>query len=249
MTPQLPEHLRAIAPPGAHVAATAQPAEGAAQPAKADGAPNQQPSAKAPNQQPAVTTAGAAATYSRDFVVPKTVPVMVRDGSTADWADIWPFFRALVAAGESICLPNIMMGSDARTLWFGGVDTRVIVAVDPRDKPKVENPDSPIVGRVVGSASMRTARDGHGRHVARADVVVDPRLHGQGVERELGIAVLTRARAAGFAAVEIDPVVATDVAAIESWGSLGFEIVGTRPRAFEHPSEGMVGLHVMYRAL
>lgn len=251
MTPQLPEHLRAIAPAGAHVAATAQPAaEGAARPAaKAEGAPDKQPSAQAPDKQAAVKTPGAPASYRRDFVVPKTVPVMVRDGSTADWADIWPFFRALVAAGESICLPNIMMGSDARTLWFGGVDTQVIVAVDPRDKPKVENPDSPIVGRVVGSASMRTARDGHGRHVTRADFVVDPRLHGQGVEKELGIAVLTRARAAGFAAVEIDPVVATDTAAIESWRSLGFEIVGTRPLAFEHPREGMVGLHVMYRAL
>lgn len=221
MTPQLPAHLRAIAPPGAHVA----------------------PSPAAGTTEPAVTE------YRREFVVPKTVPVMVRDGSTADWADIWPFFRALLAAGETICLPNIMMGSDARTLWFGGVDTEVIVAVDPRDKPKVENPDSPIVGRVVGSASMRTARDGHGRHVVRADFAVDPRLHGQGVEKELAIAVLTRARAAGFQAVEIDPVVETDVAAIESWQSLGFVIVGTRPRAFEHPRDGMVGLHVMYRAL
>ncbi len=222
MTPQLPAHLRAIAPPGAHVA-PGRPAAEAAEPAVAE--------------------------YRRGFVVPKTVPVMVRDGSTADWADIWPFFRALLAAGETICLPNIMMGSDARTLWFGGVDTEVIVAVDPRDKPKVENPDSPIVGRVVGSASMRTARDGHGRHVVRADFVVDPRLHGQEVEKELAIAVLTRARASGFRAVEIDPVVETDRAAIESWRSLGFEIVGTRPRAFEHPSSGMVGLHVMYRAL
>lgn len=236
MTPQLPAHLHAVAPPGAHVAG------GAARGHE----PGSGPAAKAPARSSA---APATSAYRREFVVPKTVPVMVRDGSTADWADIWPFFRALIAAGESICLPNIMMGSDARTLWFGGVDTEVIVAVDPRDKPTVENPDSPIVGRVVGSASMRTARDGHGRHVARAGFVVDPRLHGQDVEKELAIAVLTRARAAGFTAVEIDPVVETDVEAIEAWRSLGFEIVGTRPRAFEHPRDGMVGLHVMYRAL
>lgn len=222
MTSDLPPHLRAIAPKGAHVAGRA-PASDGATPAKK--------------------------VYRREFVVPKTTPVMVRDGTTADWADIWPFFRALVAQGETICLPNIMMGSDARTLWFGGVDTEVIVAVDPRDKPKIENPDSPIVGRVVGSASMRTARDGHGRHVASAAFVVDPRLHGQNVEQELGIGILTRARAAGFQAIEIDPVVETDTDAITSWTSLGFEIVGTRPKAFEHPSRGFVGLHLMYRAL
>lgn len=227
MTPQLPEHLRAIAPQGAHVAA------GAATPDSRDSVPK-----------PLNGTG-----FRREFAVPRTIPVMVRDGSTADWADIWPFFRALVAAGETICLPNIMMGSDARALWFGGVDTEVVVAVDPRDKPVIDNPDSPILGRVVGSASMRTARDGHGRHVARADFVVDPRLHGQGVEKELAITVLTRARAAGFTAVEIDPVVSTDSESIDAWRAVGFEIVGTRPRAFEHPRGDMVDLHVMFRAL
>jgi hypothetical protein len=30
------------------------------------------------------------------------------------------------------------------------------------------------------------------------------------------------------------------------WQSLGFEIVGTVPGAFDHPTEGYVGLHVMY---
>lgn len=220
MSPDLPPHLRALAPKGAHVAA---PIQGGSAPAKK--------------------------TFRRDFVIPRTVPIMVRDGTTADWADIWPFFRALVAAGETICLPNIMMGSDARTIWFGGVDTEVIVAVDPSDKPQIDNPDTPILGRVIGSASMRTARDGHGRHVARADFVVDPRHRGKEVVKELAIAVLTRAKSAGFTAVEIDPVVETDTEAIAAWRSLGFEIVGTRPAAFEHPSAGFVGLHVLYRAL
>lgn len=222
MSPDLPAHLRALAPKGAHVAT-----------------PEPIPDGLAP----------ATRAFRRDFVIPRNVPIMVRDGSMADWADIWPFFRALVAAGETICLPNIMMGSDARILWFGGVDTEVIVAVDPRDKPQIDNPDTPILGRVVGSASLRTARDGHGRHVARADFVVDPRLRGQEVEKELAIAVLTRAKSAGFRAVEIDPVVETDTDAIAAWQSLGFSIVGTRPAAFEHPSAGLVGLHVLYRAL
>ncbi|MET8864604.1 hypothetical protein ABZW11_16830 [Nonomuraea sp. NPDC004580] len=31
--------------------------------------------------------------------------------------------------------------------------------------------------------------------------------------------------------------------------SLGFEVIGTVPEAFDHPDEGLVGLHVMYRRL
>jgi hypothetical protein len=29
---------------------------------------------------------------------------------------------------------------------------------------------------------------------------------------------------------------------------LGFEIIGTVPNAFRHPTQGLVGLHVMYLA-
>lgn len=172
---------------------------------------------------------------------------MVRAGSSADWADIWPFFRRLLAAGETLCLPNIMMGSDARRLWFAGADTEVLVALDPRDKPIVENPDSPILGRVVGSASLRTARDGYGRHVAHAAIIVDPALAGQGVDRELGISVLARARATGFRAVQIGPVVQTDTEAIDSLLSLGFTIIGTVPEAFRHPRDGDVALYYLHR--
>jgi hypothetical protein len=33
------------------------------------------------------------------------------------------------------------------------------------------------------------------------------------------------------------------------WKSLGFEIVGTVPRAFRRPDGSEVGLHIMYRRL
>jgi hypothetical protein len=33
------------------------------------------------------------------------------------------------------------------------------------------------------------------------------------------------------------------------WQSLGFEIIGTVPEAFDHRTAGLVGLHVMYRRL
>jgi hypothetical protein len=36
---------------------------------------------------------------------------------------------------------------------------------------------------------------------------------------------------------------------VRLWRSLGFEIIGTVPEAFEHPTEGFVGLHVMYLRL
>ena len=44
-------------------------------------------------------------------------------------------------------------------------------------------------------------------------------------------------------------VVSSNVGAVRLWQKLGFDIVGTLPRAFDHPVEGLVDAHVMYKWL
>lgn len=177
------------------------------------------------------------------------VPVMVRDATIADWGDIWPFFKRIIAAGDTFCLPDRMMGGDARNVWFAGPHTTVLAAVDPRRKPHVVNPESPIVGAVVGSVSIRPAREARGSHIATASFMVDPDFAGQGIGRQLGISALARARRDGYAGMQFNSVVESNVAAVALWKSLGFTIIGTIPEAFHHPRDGYVGLHVMYRKL
>jgi hypothetical protein len=46
--------------------------------------------------------------------------------------------------------------------------------------------------------------------------------------------------------MQFNAVVETNHAAVEVYRRLGFGIVGTVPGAFEHPTLGRVGLHVMY---
>ena len=50
-------------------------------------------------------------------------------------------------------------------------------------------------------------------------------------------------------AIWIEPPPDLTVVAVELYKRLGFEVVGTVPGAFEHPTLGRVGLHVMYREL
>ena len=54
-------------------------------------------------------------------------------------------------------------------------------------------------------------------------------------------------RAAGYRGIQFNAVVETNTAAVALWQSLGFEILGTVPEAFDHPTHGLVGLHVMYQ--
>jgi GNAT superfamily N-acetyltransferase len=102
---------------------------------------------------------------------------------------------------------------------------------------------------VLGSAKMGPNRPGRGAHVATASFIVDPAARGRGVGRALGEHVLAWARAEDYHGIQFNAVVATNAAAVHLWQSLGFEIIGTVPDAFDHPDHGLVGLHVMYQRL
>jgi ribosomal protein S18 acetylase RimI-like enzyme len=42
-------------------------------------------------------------------------------------------------------------------------------------------------------------------------------------------------------------VVESNTRAVALWESLGFAVIGTTPKGFNHPEHGYVGLHVMHR--
>jgi ribosomal protein S18 acetylase RimI-like enzyme len=60
---------------------------------------------------------------------------------------------------------------------------------------------------------------------------------------------LAHARERGFRAMQFNFVVGTNTRAVRLWQSLGFAIVGTLPGAFDHPAQGEVDAHVLYRRL
>jgi ribosomal protein S18 acetylase RimI-like enzyme len=79
--------------------------------------------------------------------------------------------------------------------------------------------------------------------------LVDPDRAGGGVGRALGEHVLEAARADGYRAMQFNAVVETNTGAVSLWRSLGFEVLATVPEAFDHPTKGYVGLHIMHRRL
>jgi GNAT superfamily N-acetyltransferase len=161
--------------------------------------------------------------------------VNIRDANDVDWDVIYPFFAAIVAAGDSYAYPANLTREEARPLWMEVEPARTVVAVSD--------------GRVVGSAKMGPNRPGRGAHVATANFMVDPNYQGHGVGSELGRYVVDWARDVGYAAMQFNAVVETNVAAVRLWRSLGFEILATIPEAFDHREHGLVGLHVMYLKL
>jgi GNAT superfamily N-acetyltransferase len=159
----------------------------------------------------------------------------IRAATDDDWAVIYPFFTAIVDAGETYAYPAGLSSDDARALWMEPPPAYCVVAIDD--------------GVVVGTAKMGPNRPGRGSHVATASFMVDPAQAGRGVGRALGSYALDWARTAGYASMQFNAVVETNVGAVRLWKSLGFEVIGTVPEAFESATHGRVGLHVMYRRL
>ncbi|HWM06309.1 MAG TPA: GNAT family N-acetyltransferase [Actinophytocola sp.] len=159
----------------------------------------------------------------------------IRAATADDWAQIWPFMRDIVAAGDTYTWDRDVTESRAREMWMANPPARTIVAVDG--------------DTVLGTARTGPNHMGPGSHISTASFMVDPAHSGRGVGRALGVAVLDLARADGYRAMQFNAVVSTNVRAVALWQSLGFDIIATLPEGFEHATEGFVGLHIMYRKL
>jgi GNAT superfamily N-acetyltransferase len=159
--------------------------------------------------------------------------VQIRPAEADDWLAIWPFFSAIVVAGETYAFPDDLTVDTGRSWWMEESPSTTIVAVD---------------GDVIlGSAKIGPNRPGRGGHISTASFMVDPAAQGRGIGRALGEFALEWARAQGYHGMQFNAVVETNTAAVQLWQALGFEIIGTVPEAFEHPTHGRVGLHVMYQ--
>lgn len=161
--------------------------------------------------------------------------MIVRDVVAEDWPQVYPFFRAIVADGETYAYPDGLSEQDARALWVETPPGRTVVAVDG--------------ATVLGSAKMGPNRPGRGAHVATGSFMVDPARQARGVGRLLGEELLRWARAEGYRSVQFNAVVETNVRAVRLWQDLGFRVLATVPEAFDSRAHGLVGLHVMWQDL
>ena len=55
--------------------------------------------------------------------------------------------------------------------------------------------------------------------------------------------------AQGFVSIQYNLADSTDHSTVKLWKRHGFEIVGTLPKAFEHPESGYADAFVMYKQL
>jgi L-amino acid N-acyltransferase YncA len=160
--------------------------------------------------------------------------VTIRPATSTDADAIARIFHAVVAGGDTYTFLPDTPRADA-VAYFLGPGIRSWVLEDE--------------GRVIGMYKLIPNHAGLGSHVANASFMVDPAAQGKGAGRLMGEHCLDEARRAGFEAMQFNFVVSTNTAAVQLWQKLGFEIVGTLPKAFRHARLGHVDALVMHRFL
>ena len=161
--------------------------------------------------------------------------MQIRPATPADADAIAAMLLPVFRAGDSYAIERDISRDAALAYWMApGHDVSVAVGDD---------------GAMLGTFYLRANQRGGGAHVANAGYVTAAAARGRGVARAMCVHSLDRARAAGFRAMQFNFVVATNDRAVALWRGLGFAVVGTLPRAFDHPVHGPVDALVMYRDL
>ncbi|MBX2861104.1 MAG: GNAT family N-acetyltransferase [Vampirovibrio sp.] len=160
--------------------------------------------------------------------------IVIDRATLADWNQIWPFFQQIVSARETYGLDPNWTKLDAFDQWFAP-DKTVYVACKG--------------DTVAGTYYIRPNGHGPAVHVANAGFMVNPSFQGQGIGRLMGEHALEEAKRLKYKSMQFNRVVASNQSALRLWESLGFQVIGTTPKGFNHVSQGFVDTHIMYRSL
>jgi ribosomal protein S18 acetylase RimI-like enzyme len=160
--------------------------------------------------------------------------LQIRRATADDGAAISRIIGPTLRAGETYALPQDLSNEAALDHWLGAGRETFVAEAD---------------GEILGTYYIRPNQLGRGAHVANCGYMTASEAVGRGIARAMCRHSLDHARARGFRAMQFNFVVSTNVRAVRLWESMGFEIVGRLPGAFDHPNLGYVDALVMYRQL
>jgi RimJ/RimL family protein N-acetyltransferase len=158
----------------------------------------------------------------------------IRLAKSDDFERIWSFFRDIVSQADTYAIDQNISYDDAKTLWM---DSPIRTYVYEED------------GVIYGSYYVKKNQNGPGSHVCNCGYMVSSAARGKGIATTMCKHSQEIAIDLGFNSMQFNAVVSTNVGAITLWEKLGFEIVGTVPKAFNHPKNGYIDIHIMHKLL
>ncbi len=149
---------------------------------------------------------------------------------------IWAILEPIIRAGETYALPRNWEKEEALAYWCH--ESHDVFVVDDLAQ-----------GEIIGTYFFHANQKGGGNHVANCGFMTKSGHSSKGVARTMCAHSLQYAKEKGFLAMQYNYVVKTNERAVKLWQSMGMQIVGTLPQAFNHPVHGYTDVYVMYKLL
>ncbi|WCN09012.1 GNAT family N-acetyltransferase [Marinomonas mediterranea] len=160
---------------------------------------------------------------------------MLKLATEQDFKEFWPVFQSIVAAQETYAFDPEMRFEDGYSLW----------CVSPIKTFVFEGED----GSILGSYYIKANAMGPSNHICNCGYMVSENARGQGLARKMCEHSQNIALELGFEAMQFNSVVSTNEVAVKLWQKMGFEIIGTIPKAYRHKRLGYVDSYVMHKPL
>jgi ribosomal protein S18 acetylase RimI-like enzyme len=160
--------------------------------------------------------------------------VHIRPARSEDAAHIWQVLEPTIRAGETLALDRDMSDAEVLAYWLQADHAAFVAESD---------------GEIVGTYYLRPNQGGGGKHICNCGYVTKRTAMGRGVARAMCEHSLQYARSRGYRGMQFNFVVSSNARAVALWRSMGFEVVGHLPSAFEHPTLGYVDALVLFRSL
>ena len=158
----------------------------------------------------------------------------IREATEKDFDEIWPVFHEIVSAGETYAYPEDTTKDQALGIWLE----------TPRKTFIAEENNC-----ILGTYYIKTNQAGPGSHVCNCGYMVSSKARGRGLATSMCEHSQKIAKELGYKAMQFNFVASSNEGAVRLWTKLGFETVGTLPKAFNHPSKSYIDPLVMYKWL
>jgi ribosomal protein S18 acetylase RimI-like enzyme len=160
--------------------------------------------------------------------------VNISEITKSDFEKFWPVFKEVVLAQETYAFDPKIDFETAYDLWCLSPQKAYVIK---------EN------GLILGSYYIKANASGPSSHICNCGYMVSPDSRGKGIARKLCLHSQEIAIKLGYRAMQFNSVVSTNEIATKLWVKLGFDIIGTIPKAYKHKKLGFVDSFIMHKHL
>jgi len=160
--------------------------------------------------------------------------IEIRKATDTDHVAIWEIIHRVLQGGDTYSFAPESTREQMMAYWFAPGKHTYVALYD---------------GKIAGTFAICDNQPGLGSHVANGAFMVSALFAGKGIGKAMGGFSLTEARRLGYKAMQFNFVVKSNERAVKLWQSLGFNIVGEVPDAFNHRQLGLTNTYVMYQKL